>query len=102
MHDLEYLDFFRIFLFMNYRKLGVTGLEVSEVAFGAEFLVDRPYEDAEEFTASLEVSPKKNDKENSSPDTIWVEYEDGYYVLTSKKNNHSISFGHVGRLIQAN
>ncbi len=60
------------------------------------------YEDAEEFTASLEDSPKKNDKENSSPDTIWVEYEDGYYVLTSKKNNHSISFGHVGRLLQAN
>ena len=39
---------------MNYRKLGVTGLEVSEVAFGAEFLVDRPYEDAEELVRICE------------------------------------------------
>ena len=30
---------------MEYRKLGNTGIEVSEIAFGAEFLVERPYED---------------------------------------------------------
>ena len=34
---------------MNYRTLGNTGIKVSEVAFGAEFLVERPYEDAEEL-----------------------------------------------------
>ena len=28
---------------MEYRKLGNTGIEVSEIAFGAEFLVERPY-----------------------------------------------------------
>lgn len=60
------------------------------------------YEDAGELTASLKASSKKSDKEDSSPDTLWVEYEDGYHVLTSKKNSHSVSFGHVGRLIQAN
>lgn len=34
---------------MEYRKLGSTGIEVSEIAFGAEFLVERPYEDTEEL-----------------------------------------------------
>lgn len=60
------------------------------------------YEDAEKLAASLKNSSKKNDKEDSSPDTIWMEYEYGYYVLTSKKNNNSMSFNHVGRLIRAN
>ena len=32
---------------MEYRELGNTGIEVSEIAFGAEFLVERPYEDTE-------------------------------------------------------
>lgn len=31
---------------MKYRKLGNTGIEVSQIAFGAEYLVERPYEDA--------------------------------------------------------
>ena len=34
---------------MKYRKLGNTGVEVSEIAFGAEFLVQRPYEDTKEL-----------------------------------------------------
>ena len=41
---------------MKYRKLGNTGLEVSEVAFGAEFLVERPYEDAEELIRICEAN----------------------------------------------
>ena len=39
---------------MKYRKLGKTGLEVSEIAFGAEFLVERPYEDTEELIRACE------------------------------------------------
>ena len=39
---------------MRYRKLGNTGLEVSEIAFGAEFLVERPYEDTEELIKACE------------------------------------------------
>ncbi|MDO5860378.1 aldo/keto reductase [Methanobrevibacter sp.] len=39
---------------MDYRKLGNTGVEVSEIAFGAEFLVERPYEDAEELIRACE------------------------------------------------
>ena len=39
---------------MKYRKLGNTGIEVSEIAFGAEFLVQRPYEDAEELIKACE------------------------------------------------
>lgn len=39
---------------MKYRKLGNTGIEVSEIAFGAEFLVERPYEDAEELIKACE------------------------------------------------
>lgn len=41
---------------MKYRKLGNTGLEVSEVAFGAEFLVERPYEDVEELIRICEAN----------------------------------------------
>ena len=33
---------------MEYRKLGNTGIKVSEIAFGADFLVERHYEDTEE------------------------------------------------------
>ena len=33
---------------MEYRKLGNTNIEVSEIAIGAEYLVERPYEDTEE------------------------------------------------------
>ena len=39
---------------MKYRKLGKTGIEVSEIAFGAEFLVERPYEDTEELIKACE------------------------------------------------
>ena len=39
---------------MEYRKLGKTGIEVSEIAFGAEFLVERPYEDTEELIRACE------------------------------------------------
>lgn len=41
---------------MEYRKLGNTGIEVSEIAFGAEFLVQRPYEDAEELIRCCEAN----------------------------------------------
>lgn len=34
---------------MKYRKLGNTGLEVSEVAFGAEFLVGKTLEESREL-----------------------------------------------------
>ena len=39
---------------MEYRKLGNTGIEVSEIAFGAEFLVERPYGDTEELIRACE------------------------------------------------
>ena len=39
---------------MKYRKLGNTGLKASEIAFGAEFLVERPYEDTEELIRACE------------------------------------------------
>ena len=39
---------------MEYRKLGKTGIEVSEIAFGAEFLVERPYEDTDELIRACE------------------------------------------------
>ena len=39
---------------MEYRKLGKTGIEVSEIAFGAEFLVERPYEDTEVLIRACE------------------------------------------------
>lgn len=32
---------------MKYRKLGKTNIEVSEIGFGTEFLVERPYKDTE-------------------------------------------------------
>ena len=32
---------------MKYRKLGKTDIEVSEIGFGTEFLVERPYKDTE-------------------------------------------------------
>ncbi|WP_296874221.1 aldo/keto reductase [uncultured Methanobrevibacter sp.] len=41
---------------MEYRKLGNTGIEVSEIAFGAEFLVERPYEDTEELIRACEAN----------------------------------------------
>ncbi|WP_296858616.1 aldo/keto reductase [uncultured Methanobrevibacter sp.] len=41
---------------MKYRKLGNTGIEVSEIAFGAEFLVERPYEDTEELIKACEAN----------------------------------------------
>lgn len=40
--------------YMKYRKLGNTGIEVSEIAFGAEFLVERPYEDTEVLIKACE------------------------------------------------
>lgn len=39
---------------MKYRKLGNTGLEVSEIAFGAEWFVERPYSDVEEIIKHCE------------------------------------------------
>lgn len=39
---------------MEYRELGNTGINVSEIAFGAEFLVERPYEDTEELIRACE------------------------------------------------
>ena len=39
---------------MEYRKLGKTGIEVSEIAFGAEFLVERPYEYTEVLIRACE------------------------------------------------
>lgn len=39
---------------MEYRTLGKTGIEVSEIAFGAEFLVERPYEDTEVLIKACE------------------------------------------------
>ena len=39
---------------MEYRVLGSTGVEVSEIAFGAEFLVERPYEDTEALIKACE------------------------------------------------
>ena len=39
---------------MEYRELGNTGIKVSEIAFGAEFLVQRPYEDTEELIKACE------------------------------------------------
>ncbi len=39
---------------MNYRTLGNTGLKVSEIAFGAEWYVERPYSDVEEMVRHCE------------------------------------------------
>ena len=39
---------------MEYRELGNTGIEVSEIAFDAEFLVERPYEDTEVLIKACE------------------------------------------------
>ncbi|MFM5882489.1 aldo/keto reductase [Methanobrevibacter gottschalkii] len=39
---------------MKYRKLGNTGVEVSEIAFGAEFLVEMPYRDTEVLIKACE------------------------------------------------
>ena len=39
---------------MKYRKLGNTGIEVSEIAFGAEWFIERPYEDVEEIIRHCE------------------------------------------------
>lgn len=39
---------------MKYRELGSTGIKVSEIAFGAEFLVERPYEDTEVLIKACE------------------------------------------------
>ena len=41
---------------MKYRELGNIGIEVSEIAFGAEFLVERPYEDTEELIKACEAN----------------------------------------------
>ena len=41
---------------MKYRDLGDTGIKVSEIAFGAEFLVERPYEDTEELIKACEAN----------------------------------------------
>ena len=41
---------------MKYRDLGDTGIKVSEIAFGAEFLVERPYEDTEDLIKACEAN----------------------------------------------
>ena len=40
--------------------MGKTGIEVSEIAFGAEFLVERPYEDTEVLIRACEENGIKN------------------------------------------
>ena len=39
---------------MKYRTLGNTGIKVSEIAFGAEWYVERPYEEVEEIVRHCE------------------------------------------------
>ena len=39
---------------MEYKKLGNTGIEVSKIAFGAEYMVERPYEDSEALIKACE------------------------------------------------
>ena len=39
---------------MEYRKLANTGIEVSEIAFGPEFMVERPYSDVEALIRACE------------------------------------------------
>ena len=41
---------------MKYRTLGNTGLRVSEIAFGSEWYVERPYEDVEEIVRHCEAN----------------------------------------------
>lgn len=41
---------------MKYRDLGDTGIKVSEIAFGAEFLVERPYDDTEDLIKACEAN----------------------------------------------
>ena len=41
---------------MKYRDLGDTGIKVSEIAFGAEFLVERPYKDTEDLIKACEAN----------------------------------------------
>lgn len=41
---------------MEYRKLGNTGIEVSEIAFGAEYFVGRSYEDTLELIKACEAN----------------------------------------------
>lgn len=41
---------------MEYRDLGDTGIKVSKIAFGAEFLVERPYEDTEDLIKACEAN----------------------------------------------
>lgn len=41
---------------MEYRDLGDTGIKVSEIAFGAEFLVERPYKDTEDLIKACEAN----------------------------------------------
>ena len=41
---------------MKYRKLGSTGLNVSEIALGLQWYVDRPYEDVEKIVRHCEAN----------------------------------------------
>uniref|UniRef100_UPI0025D585C4 aldo/keto reductase n=1 Tax=uncultured Methanobrevibacter sp. TaxID=253161 RepID=UPI0025D585C4 len=41
---------------MKYRILGNTGLKVSEIAFGAEWYIERPYSDVEEIIKHCEAN----------------------------------------------
>ena len=41
---------------MKYRTLGNTGLKVSEIAFGAEWYIERPYEDVEAIVRHCEAN----------------------------------------------
>ena len=83
---------------MKYRKLGNTGIEVSEIAFGAEFLVERPYEDTEELIkACVENGINFVDCWMSEPD---VRSHLGRAIKNNRKN--WIIQGHIGSTWQNN
>ena len=84
---------------MKYRKLGNTGIEVSEIAFGAEFLVERPYEDTEVLIRACEENGIKSlfdGKEFKTGIFVYNEYEDEwddweeYFKRMTDKNEQII------------
>ena len=83
---------------MEYRKLGNTGIEVSEIAFGAEFLVERPYEDTEELIRACEENGINFvDCWMSEPD---VRSHLGRAIKDNRKN--WVIQGHIGSTWQNN
>ena len=83
---------------MEYRKLGNTGIEVSEIAFGAEFLVERPYEDTKVLIdACEEHGINFVDCWMSEPD---VRSHLGHAIKPNRKN--WVIQGHIGSTWQNN